>query len=388
MSIAGIIAEYNPFHNGHRFHIRETRKLTGCSHVIVVMSGSFVQRGGPAVFDKHLRAGVALQNGADLVLELPCPYATASAERFASGAVEIIDRLGIVDVLSFGSEIADLDQLSRTARILSEETPEFSRKLKDKLRAGHTFAQARIAALPESCAALLSAPNSLLGVEYCKALYKRHSSVRPLAVMRTGAGHHDTDLTGSYASATALRRLLQMDCENSLLQQLSKLIPSDAAESFYGRYTQNDIVFADDFSELLQYRIFIQSDKELLSCPDVSPELLNRIRQYQYEFYSFSRFADLLKTKNVTHSRIRRALLQILLGIHDYPPVEEVRVLGFRRESAFLLSKIHKEGCIHLLTSHKGSSYDISSDILYDMVRCRKTRKAMIPEWSKPLEIR
>lgn len=394
MAVAGIIAEYNPFHNGHLFHIEETRRLTGCTHVVVVMSGSFVQRGEPAMADKHLRAGMALRHGADLVLELPCAYATAGAERFAAGAVEILDRLGIVDVLSFGSENADLGQITRTAKLLCEETPEFSRKLQEGLRAGLTFAQARASALPAEYAALLSRPNTLLGVEYCKALYKRHSTIRPLAVRRRGGGHHDMALAGQYASASALRGLFQntiadymelCGIKKELLQRLSGFMPPDAAEILYGQHVQNRLVFADDFSQLLQYRIVLQPDEALLSCPDVSPELLNRIRHQQYAFTSFGEFADLLKTKNMTHSRVRRALVQILLGIQGYPPVDTVRILGFRRESAFLLSEIYKAGSLHLLTSQE--AYDVSSDILYDMVLSRKSGQPMIPEWSKPLQI-
>lgn len=389
MTVAGIIAEYNPFHNGHHFHIEETRRLTGCTHVVVVMSGSFVQRGGPAMADKHLRAGMALRHGADLVLELPCAYATAGAERFAAGAVEILDRLGIVDVLSFGSENTDLGQITRTAKLLCEETPEFSRKLQEGLRAGLTFAKARASALPAEYAALLSRPNTLLGVEYCKALYKRHSTIRPLAVSRRGNGHHDTGLTGCYASASALRGLFTKTpvcpAKKELPRCLSEFMPPDAAEALLKQYTRDKLVFADDFSQLLQYRIILQPDEALLSCPDVSPELLNRIRHHQYAFTSFSQFADLLKTKNMTHSRVRRALVQILLGIQGYPPVHTVRILGFCRESAFLLSEIHKAGSLHLLTSQE--AYDVSSDILYDMVQSRKSGQPMTPEWSKPLQI-
>lgn len=443
MATAGIIAEYNPFHNGHRFQIEETRRLTGCRHIVVVMSGSFVQRGEPALADKHLRATMALQNGADLVLELPCAYGCASAERFASGAVEILDRLGIVDTLSFGSENTDLKQITRTAKLLNEETPEFSEKLKKGLRSGLTFPQARAAALPEECAALLASPNALLGVEYCRALYKRHSRIRPLAVGRTGCGHHDTYFTGRYASASALRRLLYDACTDhtyhigqlaadlpksqdslwadharrisdftgrpknlassaesssaltncpapqntELPRLLSGLMPPEAAKVLHREFMQNGLLFADDFSQLLQYRILLQDDEDLLACPDVSPELLARIRRLQHNFTSFSQFADLLKAKNITHSRIRHALLQILLGIHSYPPIKAVRVLGFRRESASLLSAIHNKGDLRLLTSQNGDDYDISADILYDMIRNQKTGIPMIQEWSKPLQI-
>lgn len=388
MTVAGIIAEYNPFHNGHRFHIEETRRLTGCTHVVVVMSGSFVQRGEPALTDKHLRAKMALRCGADLVLELPCPYASASAERFASGAVEILDRLGIVNTLSFGSEHTDMGRITHAAELLCDEKPAFSRKLQEGLRAGLTFAQARSAALPDKYAALLSCPNTLLGIEYCRALQKMHSSIRPLAVPRRGNGHHDTGLAGPYASASAVRSLCRdAPPKKELLERLSGLMPPDAAEALYGRYRQNGLVFADDFSQLLQYQILRQSDEALLACPDISPELLNRIRHHQYAFASFSQFADLLKTKNMAHSRIRRALIQILLDIHGYPPIKEVRVLGFRRKSASLLAEINKKGCLCLLTSQEESSYNISADVLYDMVQCCKTGHRMIREWSKPLQI-
>lgn len=424
MTVAGIIAEYNPFHNGHQFHIEETRRMTGCTHVIAVMSGSFVQRGEPALADKHLRAEMALRHGADLVIELPCAYATASAERFAAGAVEILDRLGIIDILSFGSENTDMEQITQAAKLLCNEAPDFSKKLQEGLREGHTFALARANALPGEYAALLATPNALLGVEYCKALYKRRSLIRPVAVARRGSGHHEIGLCGHYASAGALRGLLRHNAghmnrpfappfqpsaqtdfpadsgsgfitaarppalpETELLGQLDGLMPPSAAQALYDQYRQGALVFADDFSQLLQYRILLQSGEALLACPDVSPDLLARIRRHQHQFSSFSQFADLLKTKNVTHSRVRRALLQILLGIHGYPPVRAVRVLGFCRESAPLLSAIHKYGDLHLLTSQNGDDYDISADILYDMMRSQKTGAPMMQEWSKPLQI-
>ena len=166
MKTAAIIAEYNPFHNGHAYHIEETKRLTGADRIIVIMSGSFVQRGTPAICDKHLRAKAALENGADLVLELPLSYAVGNAEVFASGAVEILDRLGIVDILSFGAETDNLQELIDISTFLNNETDEFKASLKQEMASGKNYAQARANAMPKINVALFSSPNAILGIEY------------------------------------------------------------------------------------------------------------------------------------------------------------------------------------------------------------------------------
>ena len=217
MKVAGIIVEYNPFHKGHEYHIAETRHVTGADFVVAVMSGSFTQRGIPACLDKFTRAECALACGADVVLELPFCYATGSAEYFAEGAVTILDKLGCVDSLCFGTETdVPISLYTETAAFLCKEPVAYKKALQEGLRAGLTFPQARLSAarphLSADALALLESPNALLGLEYCKALYRRNSNITPYAIARVGAGYHEASVVSEgFSSATALRTLLTPD---------------------------------------------------------------------------------------------------------------------------------------------------------------------------------
>ena len=213
MNIVGITAEYNPFHQGHAWHLAQARRLTGADRAIVVMSGNYVQRGAPAMFDKYLRARAALLHGADLVLELPPDVATGSAEYFASGAVRLLLQTGIVTDLCFGSECNDLKALQKPAQILSEEPADYRAYLQEALRQGKAYPEARAQALqqydPSLPPALLASPNDLLGIEYLKALHRHKSGIRVLTVPREGASYHDRRMDRqTAASASGIRQAL------------------------------------------------------------------------------------------------------------------------------------------------------------------------------------
>ncbi len=389
MKTAAIIAEYNPFHSGHAYHIEETRKRTGADRIIVLMSGSFVQRGAPALCDKHLRAKAALENGADLVLELPVSYAVGNAEVFAQGAVEILDRLDIVDYLSFGAEAEEPEQLIRIASLLNNETEEFKTTLKEEMGKGKNYAQARAAALPKIPGTLFSSPNAILGIEYIRALQKRGSAISPCVILRRGAGYHDTRLTADpgketmFLSATAVRKALLSDPSDAVWKQLSTAVPAPMLQDLKAASQEQALLQADDFSQLLHYQLLTQSDEQLLSHPSIQQDLANRLRRHQYRFRSFTSFADLLKCKNYTHSRIRRALLEILLDLGQPQPIEKVRVLGCRRDALSLLSDIAAKGSLTLVTSLAKEDCFWQSDTLYEMVLAQKKRTPMTPEPSK-----
>ena len=371
MKTAAIIAEYNPFHNGHAYHIEETKRLTGADRIIVIMSGSFVQRGTPAICDKHLRAKAALENGADLVLELPLSYAVGNAEVFASGAVEILDRLGIVDILSFGAETDNLQELIDISTFLNNETDEFKASLKQEMASGKNYAQARANAMPKINVALFSSPNAILGIEYIRALQKRNSSIQPFIVCRQGAGYNDTALqsrrTGkNFTSATAIRKVLLSDRAEEYRAKLSGLVPEGMLADLYTELSHHGLICENDFSLLLHEKILTSSDADLVSHPSINEDLANRICRHQYRFKSFSAFADLLKCKNYTHSRIRRALLEILLDLKQPAAVNKVRVLGCRKESLVLLSEISSRGSVSLVTSLGKEECFWQSDTLYE----------------------
>ena len=393
MKTAGIIAEYNPFHNGHAYHIEETRKKTGADYIIAVMSGSFVQRGTPAICDKHLRAEAALQNGVDLVLELPVSYAVGSAEIFSRGAVEILDRLGIVNALSFGAETDDLEELSAIADFLLQESEEYKAELQKNLAQGQNFAKARAAAIPKIHADIFSSPNAILGIEYLKALKRRHSRIEPFVIQRKGAGYNDQKLftpikeTG-FSSASSIRQeLFKTQSRDSTPVFLSEAVPADMQTVLTALCQTNALLSEDDFSELLHYKILTQSEEELCLCPSVSPDLARRIKRHQYRFKTFSTFADLVKCKNFTHSRIRRALCEILLDLKEPEPIRHVRVLGCRKNALPLLSAIAENGTIPLVTSLSKEDCFWQSDIVYEMVLSHKKKAPMMPEPSKGMKI-
>ncbi len=361
MKTVGIIAEYNPFHNGHAYHIRKAKELTGADYCIVVMSGDFVQRGAPAMMDKYLRTRIALMNGADLVLELPAYYALGSAEYFAGGAVTLLDKLSVVDNLCFGSECGDVELLTTFARLLLHEDEVFKQTLDQCLRDGHSYPQARNAAIEASAPHLtahtniLSNPNNILGIEYCKALLKRESAVRPCTIRRTGAAYHDESMYADFCSARALREALKCsDTPGSILNQM----PAAAHPLMKEQYLKTYPVFADDLSLLMHYRLLSEPSGEFTCYPDIDRELSDRIIKLLPQYQDFPSFCDLLKSKNRTYTRISRSLLHILLEIYRedlacYLAKDQIfyaRMLGFRESAGPLLSAIKQKTAVPLLS--------------------------------------
>ena len=213
MKIVGLITEYNPFHNGHLYHIKESLRVTGADAAVVVMSGDYVQRGTPAIMPKRIRAEMALMCGAGAVFELPVCYATGSAELFALGAVSLLESLGIVDSICFGSECDDLPSMEQLAELLLEEPEAYQILLKDYLKQGMSFPRARQEAIlsyteDPRFAEILRNPNNILGIEYLKAIKKIGSRMEPYTIARRGAQYHDEELDSDYSSATAIRSLL------------------------------------------------------------------------------------------------------------------------------------------------------------------------------------
>ncbi|MCQ2540631.1 MAG: nucleotidyltransferase [Acetatifactor sp.] len=357
MKINAIIAEYNPFHTGHAYQIRDAKEATGADHTIVIMSGNFVQRGTPALFDKHLRTQAALLNSADLVLELPAIFSTASAEYFAYGAVSLLNALGCVNHLCFGSESGDLDLLRKVAETLVQEPETYKTALKEALASGNSFPKARELALSKchqelSGTALLGSPNNILALEYMKALCKTNSSMEPYTTRRAGSGYHDDSLDASFASATALRGKL---AEDSTTASVKQYIPDNSCDLYDAYLTQYQGVNENDFSSMLYYRLLSLAEVGYTQFLDVSEEISNRIQKHLPEYKGFTSFCELLKTKEVTYSRISRCLLHILLDVRKLAPGSPkipgyVRVLGFRKDAAPLLSELGKCSSLQLLT--------------------------------------
>lgn len=407
MKIAGIIAEYNPFHKGHEYQITYTREHLGADYVIIAMSGDYVQRGTPALLPKHTRAEMALKCGADLVLELPVSVSTASAELFAKGGVQLLENLGVVDFLCFGSESGSVSELKSLAAILTEEPEEYKQVLKKHLSQGKTFPSARALALQEyaktvSCDSLkhaeeiLLSPNNILGIEYCKALLRVKSCIEPCTLKREGAGYHDTSLFNQNPSASAIRKHF-LSSENNL-KDMEEALPKEVFPVLLKAFTENAFMTEEDLSLLLHYRLLEEQKPELFL--DVSPELSRRICNTRNKYRSFSQFVSLLKTKEMTQTRIQRALLHLLLQIRETPEnIPFARVLGFRKESTPLLKEIKKRSSIPLVTKVSDAAVSLAdpdkkllsetvfASNVYESILCSKTGKAFRHEFEKQLVI-
>lgn len=366
MKTVGLITEYNPFHNGHAYHIEKAKMLTGADRVIVVMSGDFVQRGAPAVMPKHLRAESALLSGASLIIELPVCFATGSAEYFAQGSISLLNQLGCIDSICFGSECGDLHLLKEIAQILADEPIEYQTALRQALKDGASFPAARQKALniySDKYSEILALPNNILGIEYLKALAKLHSKMEPFTIKRIGAGYHDMDIDGQFSSATAIRSdIYQLADVNSSFESLplthiQTQVPSSCHELMKKNYQTRYPVKADDFSLLLKAKLLSETAGSLSHYLDMSPELANRILRLRNDYLSFEQFCDLLKTKELTRSRISRSFIHVLLGItNDWltamkAPAPYARILGFRRDHADLLGILKRTSDIPLITS-------------------------------------
>ena len=380
MKTVGLITEYNPFHNGHAYHIEKAKMLTGADRVIVVMSGDFVQRGAPAVMPKHLRTESALLSGASLIIELPVCFATGSAEYFAQGSISLLNQLGCIDSICFGSECGDLHLLKEIAQILADEPIEYQTALKQALKEGASFPAARQEALniySDKYSEILASPNNILGIEYLKALAKIHSKMEPYTIKRIGAGYHDMDIDGQFSSATAIRSdIYQLADVNSSseslpLTHIQTQVPSSCHELMKKNYQTRYPVKADDFSLLLKAKLLSETAGSLSHYLDMSPELANRILRLRNDYLSFEQFCDLLKTKELTRSRISRSFIHVLLGItNDWltaikAPAPYARILGFRRDHADLLGILKRTSDIPLITSPARA---VLADTAYQML--------------------
>ncbi len=370
MRVVGLITEYNPFHNGHKYHIEEAKKKTNADYVVVIMSGNFVQRGTPAMMDKYQRTKMALNLGADLVIELPVCYATASAEFFALGAVSILDKLGIVTDICFGSECGDTNVLSTIARLLLNESDEYKKLISLYIKEGKTFPEARMEAIKNSCpidySDILSSPNNILGIEYMKALLTLKSNINPVTITRITAHYHSEDLTNpntrdttcdSYAisSATAIRKVLKDSTDLGLLESH---VPGYVFNIMKENYLKTFPIFEDDYSLLLNYKLMWEDNLSLTKYTDITPDLANRISNLPLSGQTFNEFGKLIKSRQLTLTRVNRVLTHILLNLKEddlkiYNTTgygKYARILGFKKTSSHLIRLIDKNEKIPIIT--------------------------------------
>lgn len=383
MNITGIITEYNPFHKGHLYHLNSSIRLTNSEGTVCIMSGNFVQRGGPALVDKWTRTKMALENGVDLIIELPTFYALSSAEFFARGSVKILDSLGVIDSLFFGSECGDIDSLSLISKTLLEETSSFKETLKENLNLGITYAKAREITLSKilenyNLNDILNNSNNILGIEYIKNLMRINSSIKPITLKREGSKYNDKVLNSEFSSATSIRKTLK---ENNSLGDLKNYLPKRSYEILldYKNNNQN-YVFEDSMFDYIKYRL-ISKSVNFNNLFEIREGLDNKLLKEIYDSNSYNELILKVKSKRYTYTKISRILTQIFLNFDKYS-FEELnsdehlyaRVLGFNDVGQKILKNIKNNSSIPIITKINKKdnnpllNLDIDSTALYSLL--------------------
>lgn len=359
MNITGIITEYNPFHNGHLYHLNSAKSTTNCDGIICIMSGNFVQRGGPAIIDKWKRADMAISNGIDLVLEMPTFYSLSSAEYFARGSLSILDSLGVVSNIFFGSESGNVEDLIKISKILIDEPIEFKQELKNNLNKGLTFAKAREISLSKilnntDLSKILASSNNILGIEYIKSILRLNSSIKPLTIKREGSSYNDKDLNSTFSSATSIREYINT---SEPLQYLKECLPNNSFEILNTLYNENyPFIFEEDMFKFIQHRLF-SNCVNFNNLPEIIEGLDNKLLKELVNSTSLNEFILRVKSKRYTYSKISRILTQIYVGMdsfkyEDLIDVENLyaRVLGFNDKGKNILKVIKKNSSIPIIT--------------------------------------
>lgn len=385
MKTLGIIVEYNPFHNGHLHQIQKAKELTGADYVVVIMSGNFVQRGAPAIINKYNRSLFCLNNEIDLVIELPVCYSCSSAEYFAHAAVSLLDKLEIIDYISFGCECRELMILKNIAGVLADEPAEFKDYFQNYLKSGKAFPLARAKALSryllheniinkeDTCyyENTLSSPNNILAIEYLKALNKIKSRMIPVNIQRIGSDYKEKNLENTFSSATAIRKAI---ISGSDFESLGSNMPKNVYDYLFNNARNICPIEENDFSALLGNKILNSTYDGLIEYFDVSEELAHRIENNKFNFINFTQFASLIKTREITLTRVNRALLHIILEIKkedlesyiqkDF--VFYIRILGFKKASSDLLTKLKEKTKLPIITKLADADLDGPGKIMLD----------------------
>ncbi len=348
--ILGIIAEYNPFHNGHLYHLLKSKEEVKADGVIGIIGGNFTQRGEASIVDKWTKAEMALANGVDLVIELPTVYATSSAENFADGAIKILNSLKIVDAISFGTETEDLNKLNIVANLLYNEPKEYKELLDNSLKTGKSFPKAREEAVvkylnDKMYSNIISSPNNILGIEYLKSLKKHKSKIKPICIKRKEVGHLSLDYTGEVASATAIRNLIK---KNRLKDVKTYMTPSSYTILVDEIKKGHFVADISQFENIIIYNLRNMSVEQIAKLPDVSEGLENLIKKAANSCNTMNEFINIVNSKRYTQTRIMRILLYALLNItkkdmeisKKYNPY--IRVLGCNKKGKQMLAEIAK----------------------------------------------
>lgn len=398
MNLLGLIVEYNPFHNGHKYHLEKSKEITNATHTIAVMSGSFLQRGEPALFDKYTRAEMAVRNGVDLVIELPTLYSCQSAEIFSHGAITTLNSLNCVNSVCFGSEEGNVEILNKIASILVNEPIEFKLNLKKYLDDGFVFPVARSKALydyiktynildlnEDKLQQLLNSSNNILGIEYIKSLIKLNSNIKPYTITRIASDYNSTDINSNICSATAIRNILKDKNNMSLIENVIPIptfdkISSQIDNNFYPVF---DYMFFNTLSSII-----IRDFENLHNYFEVNEGIENKIYSNIFTSSNLEELINSTKSKRYTMTKIKRTLNNILLGItkedilktKDLTSVPYIRVLAFNNKGREIIKKIKVSSDIEVITKFAKIShiddpifkifikYDLKSSNIYNLV--------------------
>ena len=410
MKVAAIIAEYNPLHNGHEFQIKKAKQMTGADFIIVIMSGDFTQRGVPAIIDKYQRTRMALNAGADLVIELPLYYSCSSAEYFASGAINLLNGLGVVDYLVFGSECGDIKILTEIADVLINRKKELSTTIHNLVKEGMSYPIARVRAVEEAIpnsyehVEAMNYPNNILGFEYIRALKQFDSKINPVTNLRIGAGYHDRMMDNPICSSLAIRSSLE---EINELERVRSQVPFHVYKILEEQYDQTFPILNKDISSILKYKLLLDEGKGYEDYVDVSSDFSDKIKKNLNKYESYTQFCELLKSKDITYVRVARNLLHILLNIkkdsmQKYKSegyIFYARMLGFKKDSNELLSAIKQNASIPIISKLADArnqltpigmemlETDIQAAHIYDTIVSEKFNIPTVSEFSREIVI-
>ena len=382
MKIVGLVVEYNPFHNGHLYHLNKSKEVTNATHSIAVMSGNFLQRGEPALFDKYTRAQIAVSNGVDLVVELPSLFACQSAEIFSHGAVTLLNSLNCIDSICFGSEEGDIQILYQIASILTNEPIQFKNILKAYLDEGLLFAVARSKALydyissnnlldipEEKLNTILNSSNNILGIEYIKSLIRLNSNIKPYTITRIKSEYNSEIISSNICSATAIRKVLKDSCE---LSAISNVVPYHTLYAIENSIKKEFNPMFDEYYFDIIKQIIVRDINNLNSYFDVNEGIENKIYKSVFTSNSLDSLQQDIKSKRYTLTRVKRILNNILLGItkEDMNKVKSisyipyVRVLAFNDKGREIIKQIKLNSDIYIV--NKFANIDFNSDDLFE----------------------
>ncbi|MCC0703225.1 nucleotidyltransferase [Clostridioides sp. ES-S-0049-02] len=426
MNILGLIVEYNPFHNGHIYHLSKSIEKTNATHTVAIMSGNFLQRGEPALFDKYTRAKIAVENGVDLVIELPTMFACQSAEIFSHGAITILNSLNCISSVCFGSEEGNTDILYSIAEILANEPKEFKLLLKKYLDDGMLFPVARANSLfdyihqyenndlsqkttKEQLLKILNSSNNILGIEYIKNLINLNSNIKPFTISRVQSEYNSKEIDNSICSATAIRTSLKENCN---ISQLKKVIP-EKTYSILNEKIDNKFfpMFDELFFDTLK-TIILRDISNLKDYFEVNEGIENKIYKDIFTSNSLYELQLSIKSKRYTLTKIKRTLNNILLGIKksdihlvkDIDIVPYIRILAFNDKGREVLKEIKNKSNIDIINKFSNISfslddaifktlisYDIKSTNIYNSVYYRNNKglvKGPMDFYTRPIYVK